>query len=61
MSNLENNTIATIKDRLAQLKEAREEKFKSIIIEQGLPVDSESFVEYVKQHIKFSDSNTTEE
>lgn len=61
MSNLENNTIATIKDRLAQLKEAREEKFKSIIIEQGLPVDSESFVEYVKQHIKFSYSNTTEE
>lgn len=61
MSNLENNTITTIKDRLAQLKAAREENFKSIIIEKGLPVDRTTFVEYIKQHAKPSDSSAIEE
>ena len=57
----ENNKITTFGERLTQLKVARQEKFKAILVERGLPTDSVTFAEYIKKLQKSTSSNTTEE
>ena len=66
MLNFKKNTIAVknfadIRNRLNQLKAAKEENLKTIFIKRDLPVNRMTFAEYIKQHAKSSNSNTTEE